>query len=382
MIITIFYFLLLLVQIIMLIKTIRNFNKINYSLLLSTIITSIATVILFVIYSGINNKISNSLLSYILIIIINSSLYIIMLIAGLIVKIIKSKKNKLKNIKNIKRSLIINIIVIFITFLIAIFMQNMAYEIKDKNLQKKAEKQVITLLNKKYGNGNFKIVKILEKSIFLDKLNNNDIVYEFIVSTNYLDENFVISLHKNNLKIYEDDFLNKYYGESLKITNLENYLKNYKVNKLNKSISENFNAEINFNNIYVSNYLNKNYGMIPTIDKLSNYVELYEPKIKINENIKTKEELLNYLLKLSKFFIVEFDNTNIFYLQTNKYFRYEYDFTKLDEYTYQSNNEGYVLAGNYNYLKNQPMLENEDTIIRINIMGDVKTFNKEEILKE
>ena len=130
-----------------------------------------------------------------------------------------------------------------------------------------------------------------------------------------------------------------------------------------------------------------NYGQIPNIDELSNFVELHDPKIEIKEDLKTKDELLNYLVKFSKFFIKDFDTSNITYSQTSKYFRYKYDYTKLgvNNYTDQYNGYGgYVLAGNYKYSEEQGryVVEDEDTIVRINIMGNVTTFNIEDILKD
>ena len=62
------------------------------------------------------------------------------------------------------------------------------------------------------------------------------------------------------------------FKENLGITDLENYLKDYKVKKLNEIISQNFNAEIDFNNIFMNDYSDINYGQIPTIEELSNSI--------------------------------------------------------------------------------------------------------------
>ena len=75
------------------------------------------------------------------------------------------------------------------------------------------------------------------------------------------------------------------------------------------------------------------------------------------------------------------------YSQTDKYFRYKYDYTKLGVYNYTDQFNGYggyVLAGDYKYSeeKGHYVLINEDKIIRINIMGKVTTFNVEDILKD
>lgn len=398
--ITFFYFLLLIVQIVMLIKTIKKTNKKNWSLLLSTIILSIALVVVFFTYSWINmNYIGWNFIAYLIINSITGSLYLLMLIISILIKVIKNKKNNVQKLeenesekKSIKKVLIINTLTIVITFLIALFIEDLPYKIeqkKDRLAENKAQEQIIILLNQQYGDGNFEIVEMVEKDICYgcSWMGPGVDGYEFTMSTNYLDKNFIVSLAKENFEIYENDFLNDYYKEKLGITDLENYLKDYKVKKLNEIISQSFNAEIGFNNIFMKDYSDINYGQIPNIDELSNFVELHDPKIEIKEDLKTKDELLNYLVKFSKFFIKDFDTSNITYSQTSKYFRYKYDYTKLgvNNYTDQYNGYGgYVLAGNYKYSEEQGryVVEDEDTIVRINIMGNVTTFNIEDILKD
>jgi len=398
--ITIFYFLLLIVQIVMLIKTIKKTNKKNWLLLLSTIITSIALIVVFFTYSWINmNYIGWNFIAYLIISIITGAVYFFMLIISIIMKVIKNKKNQIQKFeeneppkKSIKKSLMINILTIVIVFLIALFIENLPYKIEQKNdkiAKNKAKEQIIILLNQRYGDGDFEIVEMVEKNICYgcSWMGSGVDGYEFTISTNYLDKNFIVSLTKENFEIYENDFLNEYYKENLGITDLGNYLKDYKVKKLNEIISQSFKAEIDFNNIFMKEYSDINYGQIPTIDELSSFVELHDPKIEIKEDLKTKDELLNYLVKFSKFFIEDFDTSNITYSQTSKYFRYKYDYTKLgvNNYTDQYNGYGgYVLAGNYKYSEEQGhyIVEDEDTIVRINIMGNVKTFNIEDILKD
>lgn len=398
--ITIFYFLLLIVQIVMLIKTTKKTNKKNWSLLLSTIILSIALVVVFFTYSWINmNYIGWNFIAYLIINIIAGALYLLILIISVVMKVIKKKKNNVQKSeenelekKSIKKGLIINILTIVITFLIALFIEDLPYKIEQKNdrlAENKAREKIIILLNQQYGNGNFEIVEMVEKNICYgcSWMGPGVDGYEFTISTNYLGKNFIVSLTKENFEIYENDFLIEYYKENLGITDLENYLKDYKLKKLNEIISQNFNAEIGFNNIFMKDYSDINYGQIPTIEELSNYVELHDPKIEIKEDLKTKDDLLNYLVKFSKFFIKDFDTSNITYSQTSKYFRYKYDYTKLgvNNYTDQYNGYGgYVLAGNYKYSEEQGryVIEDEDTIVRINIMGNVTTFNIEDILKD
>ena len=393
--ITIFYFLLLIFQIVMLVKTVKKTNKKNWSLLLSTIITSIALVIVFFTYYWVNlNYIGWNFIVYLIINIIAGAVYVLMLIISIIMKVIKNKEYKTQKLEEnkLKKSLIITTLTIVIVFLTALFIEDLPYKIEQKNdkiAENKAKEQIIILLNQQYGYGNFEIVEMVEKDICYgcSWMGPGVDGYEFTMSTDYLNKNFIVSLRKENFEIYENDFLSEYYKEKLGITDLENYVKDYKIKKLNEIISQSFNAEINFNNIFMKDYSDINYGKIPTIEELSNYVELHDPKIEIKEDLKTKDDLLNYLVKFSKFFIKDFDTSNITYSQTSKYFRYKYDYTKLgvNNYTDQYNDYGgYVLAGNYKYSEEQGhyVVEDENTIVRINIMGNVTTFNTEDILKD
>ena len=392
--ITFFYILLLVVQIIMLVIAIKNNTKKNWSLLISTILSSIILVIVFFICTWFSyDYIGWNIISYIVINFIAEALFILMLVISSIIKVIikkKKKPEKEEDKKIIKKTIIINIITIFIAFLIALFIEDLPYKIEQKNnkiAEDKARKQIIVLLNKQYGDGNFKIVKMEEKNLCYDCswLTSGTDGFEFEISTKYFDKNFIVSLTKDKFKIYNNDFLKEYYCSKIGTEDLESYLKDYKVKKLNEMISQNFNAEIRFNNTSIKDYSNVEFGKIPTIDELSNYVELQDPKFDIKENLKTKEELLNYLVKLTKFYIKDFDTSNITYSQTNKYFRYKYDYTKLGVNDYSDQYDGYggyVLAGNIKYSEEQGhyVTEDEDTIVRINIMGEVTTFNLKDIL--
>ena len=138
--ITIFYFLLLIVQIVMLVKTIKKTNKKNWSLLLSTIISSIVLLIVFFTYSWVNmNYVGWNIIAYLIISIIAGALYLLMLIISIIIKVIKNKKNNVQKLEeneseknSIKKGLIINILTIVITFLIALFIAGLTTPIGDK----------------------------------------------------------------------------------------------------------------------------------------------------------------------------------------------------------------------------------------------------------
>ncbi len=398
--VAILFFLLLIVQIVMLVKTIREPGKRSWLLLLSTIITSIVLVAAFFTYSWINMYyIGWNFIVYLIINIAAGAVFLIMLIISVIMKSKKKGNNVLRESEenepekaSIKKSLIINILTIAFAFVIALFIEDLPYRIEQQNniiTANKAKEQIIILLNQQYGDGNYEIVEMAEGNICYSCswLGPGIDGYEFTMSTDYLDKTFTVSLTKEAFEIYENDFLNDYYKENLGITDLEDYLKDYKVNKLNEAISQNFNAEINFGNRFIKDYSKIAYGRIPTIDELSSLVELYDPKIEIKDDLKTKAELLDYLVDFSEFYIGELDTSGITYSNTDKYFRYKYDYSKLGINDYSdrySGYDGYVLAGNYEYSEEQGryVVQDEDTIVRICIMDNVTTFRIEDILKD
>lgn len=393
MIITIFYVLLLIVQIILLVKSTKENNKKRWSTLFSTIVLSILLVLLFFIYSWINiDYLGWASIYYLFLCVCSGAVYILMLIISIIIKVIKYKKSDDIDFKFFNKSLIITLSTIFIIFLLSLFVQDLPYKIEEKNDKisfEKAREEIIILLEKRYGDGNFKILEMAEKDICYSCswMGPGIDGYEFLIDTDYFDKDFTITLTKEDFKIYEDEFLDNYYEETLGITDLENYVMHYKTNKLNEIIGQKFNVKIGFNNIFFEDTIEKDYGYVPTIEELSALVELHDPKIEINENITSKEDLLDYLVKFTKFFIKELEPSMFHYSQTDKYFRYKYDYTKLgvNDYTDQFNGYGgYVLAGDYKYSeeKGHYILINENDIIRINIMGKVTTFNTEDILKD
>ncbi len=394
--ITIFYLVLLIVQIVMLVKATKNMDEKNWSLLSSTIVISIVLVGVFFAYTWINfEKIGWSFILYYVINIIAGVLYILMLIISMVVKSIKKRRNEIQKTeeyewkkKKNEKSLNFNLVIIIVAFLIALFLEDLPYKIQQRNeriLENNAKKHIITLLNKRYGDGDFEIVEMDEECINCAWFSSNFDGLNFTISTSYLDEKFTVGLTKKDFEIYKNDFLNKYYKEKYGITNIGSYLKESKTEKLNEMLSRNFNAKIDFDSITWEKNINGDYGHVLSIDELSDLIKLKDPKIEIKEDLTTEEELLNYLFKLLKFYIEDFDTTSITYSENRKYFRYKYDYTKLgvNNYTDQYYGYGgYVLAGEYRYSEEQEryILEDEDKIVRINVMGKVTAFNIDDIL--
>lgn len=386
--ITIFYICLLIVQIVKLVKAIKRKDNNSWLTLFMTIILSMLFVIVFHAYYNIKmiHYIGWNLISYAIISIIAMTFYILMLIIGIVFKMVNAKK--IKKDKVLKKSLYIRAIIWVLLFITAVFLEDLPYMIKGRNdaiLEKKAKVEIIEILNKKYGEGDFEIVNVEEKNICYNCAWLAPFIYgyEFEISSKYLEDTFIISLTKDDFIVFDDNFLNEYYKEKENITDLKNYLKSYKIDELNETIHKDYKVDINFKNTFVNNFIDKDYGYIPSIEELASNVELHDPYFEIKENLTTKKELLNYLLKLTKYFIEDLDKSNISYSQENKYFRYKYDYSKLGVNDYNKNT-GYVQAGEYKYSEELEhyVVENEDTLVIINVMGNMYRYDIDDVLKK
>ena len=391
--ILVFSFLLFIYEIYLLVKNIKDNTKENNIQLLLTIIVSILSIALFFFMMYFSaDTIGWNFIYYLLVSIMFFTLYIVMLIVSSIVISIKKRKDIRNDKMSVNKKLIINTFVIFVCFILSFLIELYPYEVKEKeskNTANKVKEQVLVLLNEKYGDGNFKILDTSAGNIcencFLVKPSVDG--YRFIISSDYVKNNFVVSVAKDNFKLYKDTFLSVYYKEAEDINDLDTYLKDYKINRLNDELSKNFNVSISFYNTLSDKYIEEKFGRIPTIEELTSYVELYDPIININEELTKKGDLLNYLVKFTKYYINDFDKSNIKYKQTEKYFRYKYDYKKLmdtSEEEKNNNSNGYVLAGEYNYSydKDKYILTNTDKLVRINILGKVSIYNLEDILKD
>jgi len=267
--------------------------------------------------------------------------------------------------KALKTLLIIFIIItpIFVIDLIV------AGKIKESNYYKKAEKDVITYLELRYGDGDFEInnTKYIGGCDILGNCRPDG--YEVNLNTKYFDKNFNVVILKVTSQIYNDNFIDVLAKEKWNIEkNIQDYIGEIALEQLNEKIPERYNSKVSFNNKKVDdNFDFILYGKLPTIDDLIKSVKFYDPKFEINADLNSETKLLEFLKDLTKFYIEEFSSNEIFYNQESEYFRYKFDYSKLGVKDYKDQHNGYVFSDN-------------DRNIRINIMGKVTKYTKEEIL--
>ncbi|MGE5455926.1 MAG: hypothetical protein ACM3O4_02300 [Ignavibacteriales bacterium] len=272
--------------------------------------------------------------------------------------------------KEVLKGLLIILIVAGPAFIINLVITK---EMEKSNYYKKAEKDVMTYLDLRYGDGDFKI----NDTTYIggcDILGNcRPDGYEITLTTKYFDKKFKIIILKGNSQIYSDNFINILAKEKWNIKeDIHDYISELSLKKLNNNVPEKYNTKISFNNMKTDENFNFIfYGKLPTIDDLIKSTVFSDPKFEINANLNTETKLLDFLKEFTKFYIEEFPKKQITYSQESKYFRYKFDYSKLGVKDYKDQYNGY---GGY-------VFTDDNNTFRINIMRHVTEYTKEEILR-
>lgn len=220
---------------------------------------------------------------------------IIMMIIGLIIKL----KIKTKNIKIDKTSLYTCILTIIMnTILIVILpiqMNNLTLTLGGR--------KIINYLNNKYGNNNYKVIKIDKEYAEYGIIERYISKYYYEIKSNNIKDKFIVSID-NNFKYIEDDyFLPVYYSQkynlyyNLTYDELSNIVR-YDFSKFNNYIKKEIEKQyaINTDKIYVEGIYKdyvKSWSNINGIEYNPNYYIVSAN----NGKIPTIEELTNQLIK-------------------------------------------------------------------------------------
>lgn len=328
--------------------------------------------------------------------------FLIMLVVSIIVRAVK--RNKLNPISHyvgengtylqenhkpaILKAIGVVAILLVATLSIEVLSNNISLDKQQKKYDKdvaKAKVAVVDYLNQKYGDGNFSVKDVdTPSSLFTG---SPDMVSSFIftMTTDYMKDDFEVTLNRDLSDITDYDFLEKYYKEKQGVEDLEEYIGEYKIDKLNKKISKSFNSTIGFIETNIDIEKVECNGKIPTIDELSEDVKLIDPRFDINEDINSYEALTEYLEDLTRYYITEISEEDIQYRSYTEYFRYKFDFVSLgdEDYTDQYNGYGgYVMSGDYKYSDEKGNYEkiNADTIVRIYNTRTIAVYTLDELL--
>lgn len=221
MFISIFYALLLALQIVVLVKAVKKKQENYWSFLFITITLSI---VLVIVYFCCGLSVSDNNRPFISFIentgfgISAFIAYVIMLIVSSVIRISnddettkdeETKKNQELSMKKVG----LGLLAIVASFVVAVCLQIVISRVVVASSP--ISKHAVAILNEKYGDGNFKVLKVTEKTadyVFL--VSRGTEVYDLLIRTDYLENDFTLQLKKENLEVYKDDFLVQYYKEN------------------------------------------------------------------------------------------------------------------------------------------------------------------------
>lgn len=316
------YTLILIILIISLMKYFETNTKTDWHNFLYCSISSFISVISFVIYAYF---IKEKFQVEFKVIGISSLVVISICFIILFVGINYNKKNKESYQVSIKKSSIIEILtkIIIIPVLItsSIFIEHIPNHItyeENKKLLNELKENILTHLNERYGNGDFKIIKI--EKIDNNRYYNKNIVYEdkasyealpvvsydykVTISTKYIKKYFELLIDSNYRDYKKDNFIETYLIENKKMNkndSLREYLKEQVSSPLK---SYDAYIDVKYLNFYNSFY-NEKYGQIPTTEQLLKSLSFEIGEITINKKFTKEQEddFKEYMMELIKIYL-------------------------------------------------------------------------------
>lgn len=310
------YVLILIIQIITLIKYRDENTKKTWNDLLYIELSSFILVISFFVYSYFIRKtfLEESKL------LIKSSIVAILIYIGILLLSINIKnknreiKAEEKYIKSIIKSIfkIALIPLLIIAFIFLEHIPNHLNYVENKRVLNELKKDILTHLKERYGDGNFKIIKIekLNSNINYNKNLLSDYAlmlsynYKITISTKYIKENFEILINSNYKDYKKDNFLEKYLIENDKMQErdtLEDYLE--------EQISfplRSYDAYIETEDLILyESFYNEKYGKIPTVEQLLKSTSFKTGNVIIERKFTKEEEtsFQEYIMELIKVYL-------------------------------------------------------------------------------
>ncbi len=349
--ILIYFVSLFILQIILFILSLKRKQKIIWKELFIIERISIISVILYhCIYGFLDLSKSWGMAGVIIIDCFAILIYVIMLIISIITRNILNKKILLDQRKS--KVLIITsiVIVLFIVFTII----DIKPLIDERVRRKEFSNYVMTYLNNRYGNGNYKIKKIYNWNdcglACLDMGIKN--AYEFTIQSDYLDNNFTLLINIKTKKIEEDYFIEQLSEEKNwceNETSLTHCLENIILTEENKYISNVNDYRVNLSIFFDSTYGQTNYGKVPTIDDLKKEATITFDNFTIYKNFDDEDEFKNFMIEIYKTYLEyykKYNNGNTIsfeFINGNPFFEdYRYGYYKNGGYIKEQGEKIYI----------------------------------------
>lgn len=307
MFILIFYVILFVLQIILFVLAIKDKQKkIWDELFIIEGISLMSPPIYAKIFKAINVGSSWSGLGVAIIGIIVAIPFGIFICISIIARIILRKKIIQTQEKSKLPWLILLIIILFIICTIP----DIKPLIDERTRRKEFSNYIMTYLNDRYGNGNYKIEKIYNWNdcglACLDMGRPN--AYEFTIQSDNLDNNFTVKINIETKEIKEDTFLYDYYKKDYSVE-VENEI----YNEMNNLIPENSGYKVSLE-VLINKDSRTNYGKIPTIDEIKEDVkqnaDITFKNFIINRDFINEEDFKVFMIDVYKEYLLNYKKYN------------------------------------------------------------------------
>ena len=264
----------------------RHIEKYWYEFLGITIVIFLSDILAYITFSY--NSVTGLISYYGELVFICVSILCCNLILWISGWIIKNKTKQLNNENNKKIKRVPLSVIILICNFIIIFIAPTLLKLNNDKMS------IMSYLEQKYGDGNYKVVKIRKQySKNEGFFTGYDVSgYNYEIKSDYMENTFIIHINNISSNIYSDYFLPVYYSEKYNLDyelyyeyddrtketqydfdELEEYIRNNITAKTDDFTTENFEIEDicrNYDVQYSSNYLiiPEDYGRIPSMDEL------------------------------------------------------------------------------------------------------------------
>lgn len=357
-----FYICLFILQIILYILALKKKQKIIWKHLF---IFEGASYIFIILYYFLYNylDISNNwnILGVLIIGALTIGAYLLWTIISIITRIIVKKK-----ISADKQTSKLSYIYIFIIILFVILsILDMKKLVDERVRRKEFSSYVITYLNTRYGESNYKIKDIYNWNdcglACIDSGHPN--AYEFTIQSDYMNEFFKVQIDIETKQIEEDCFLETYIEDKnwCEDTSLDDCLEKLILSEENSHIPNNNDYKVNLHISFDSTYGNTFYSKIPTIEELTKTATITFENFSIYKNFDNENDFKKFIIDVYKNYLKnykKYNNTDIIKLKFE-------NGNPFAEYNINYQNEGYIKEQNENifvYNKPTPIIISQEEI--------------------
>lgn len=187
--------------------------------------------------------------------------------------------------------------------------------IDERNRRKEFSNYIMTYLNDRYGEGNYKIEKIYNWNdcglACLDMGHPN--AYEFTIQSDNLDKDFTVQINIETKEIEKDTFIDvlreaNNWCETEK--SLTNCLKNIIFSEKSNYISNPNEYKVDLSISFDSTYGQTNYGKAPTIDDLKKEANITFNNFIIYKSFDNEDEFKNFMIEVYKTYLAYYKKYN------------------------------------------------------------------------